>query len=190
MFKAVLVLTLSASIAVSGCAKRSSDVAAAYRSPHVYQGLTCPQLAAERRRVESRVAAVADKQDSAATRDAVAMGVGLVLFWPALFLLAAGDEKAELAQLKGEHEALVAAQGMKSCPELAPGAAAVAASAPTPDAPDESLPATPGLYEGAPLAAISAAEMRDYCAQSWETRVNAAGRTEFNPCKRPEAFSS
>lgn len=34
------------------------------------------------------------------------MGVGLVLFWPALFFLAGDDQKEELARLKGEYEAL------------------------------------------------------------------------------------
>lgn len=49
-----------------------------------------------------------------ATRDKVAMGVGLMLFWPALFSLAAGDEKAELARLKGEFEAMDTAYGQKT----------------------------------------------------------------------------
>ncbi|MFT7182102.1 MAG: hypothetical protein ACI87T_002484, partial [Planctomycetota bacterium] len=31
----------------------------------------------------------------------MAMGVGLVLFWPVLFVLAAGDEEAQLSILKG-----------------------------------------------------------------------------------------
>lgn len=42
------------------------------------------------------------------------MGVGLMLFWPALFSLAAGDEKAELARLKGEFEAMDTAYGQKT----------------------------------------------------------------------------
>ena len=45
------------------------------------------------------------------------MGVGLVLFWPALFFLEGGDgpEAAEYAQLKGDFEALRSASVAKSC---------------------------------------------------------------------------
>ncbi|WP_200241917.1 hypothetical protein [Lamprobacter modestohalophilus] len=43
------------------------------------------------------------------------MGVGLVLFWPALFFLAGGDKKDELARLKGEYDALEQAAIQKDC---------------------------------------------------------------------------
>ena len=45
------------------------------------------------------------------------MGVGLVLFWPALFFLEGGDgpEAAEYAQLKGEFEALRDNSVTKKC---------------------------------------------------------------------------
>ena len=42
-------------------------------------------------RVSAKVTEVTGDQESAATTDAVAMGVGLVLFWPALFVLAGTD---------------------------------------------------------------------------------------------------
>jgi len=43
------------------------------------------------------------------------MGVGLVLFWPALFFLAGSDKKDELARLKGEYDALEQAAIQKDC---------------------------------------------------------------------------
>jgi hypothetical protein len=42
-------------------------------------------------------------------------GVGLVVFWPALFFLAGDDQKEALARLKGEYEALQAAAIRKDC---------------------------------------------------------------------------
>ena len=43
-----------------------------------------------------------------ADNDAAQMGIGLVLFWPALFFLQGGDgpEAIEYARLKGEYDAL------------------------------------------------------------------------------------
>lgn len=45
------------------------------------------------------------------------MGIGLILFWPALFALEGGDgpEAAEYAQLKGDYEALRETSIVKNC---------------------------------------------------------------------------
>lgn len=43
------------------------------------------------------------------------MGVGLILFWPALFFLANKDQRVELATLKGQYEALEEAAVRKNC---------------------------------------------------------------------------
>lgn len=51
------------------------------------------------------------------SKDNWQMGVGLVIFWPALFFLEGGDgpEAAEYSQLKGDFEALRQASVAKSC---------------------------------------------------------------------------
>ena len=78
-----------------------------YVSPLQYNPYSCDQLRLEYMRISSRLVEVSGKQDSAAKRDGVAMGVGLVLFWPALFLLAGNKGNPdELARLKGECDAI------------------------------------------------------------------------------------
>ncbi len=195
----VLVTSLTAgALLVSGCAKHASDVAAAYRSPMVYQGQDCAALHAEEARVRASVAEVSAKQDEAATRDAIVVGVGAVLFWPALFVLAAGDEKVRLSELKGEHEAIQEALVMNRCgppavmtasatPVAPVGTAAFAPAAPAPMVPAPGTSAARPV-EGQPLSAFTAQEMRAYCGEDWETRVAADGRTEYNPCRRADAF--
>jgi flagellar motility protein MotE (MotC chaperone) len=55
-------------------------------------------------------------QDSRADNDALATGVGVVLFWPALFFIKGDDEHAgELARLKGEFDAIEQAAIEKRC---------------------------------------------------------------------------
>jgi hypothetical protein len=46
------------------------------------------------------------------------MGVGLFLFWPALFLLSESDHREELGRLRGEYEALQQAAIEKQCPDI------------------------------------------------------------------------
>ncbi len=100
---------------VSGCAQKSANIQATYVSPMQYQSYTCKQIEMEISRVSRRVSEVTGQQDSQASKDSVAMGVGLVLFWPALFFLIGDDKKEELARLKGEYEALEQAAIQKNC---------------------------------------------------------------------------
>jgi len=110
---------LAAAIATTttGCATSAKNVGTAYVSPIQYQAYTCPQIGLEVQRLAFRVSEMTGKVDDKATRDAVAMGVGLVLFWPALFFLSGGNaaEQAELARLKGEYEALQQAAIARNC---------------------------------------------------------------------------
>ncbi len=103
------------SLTLAGCASSSSSVGAHYVSPLQYQSYDCDQLEMEYSRISRRVAEVTGRQDDAAARDAVGMGVGLILFWPALFLLAGSDHADELGRIKGEAEAIEQASIQKSC---------------------------------------------------------------------------
>ena len=70
----------------------------------------------ESTRVATRASQLSGELDQNATGDAVAMGVGLVLFWPALFFIEGdGTEAAEYARLKGQYNALQQASIEKQC---------------------------------------------------------------------------
>lgn len=97
------------------CAPQSKDVQAFYVSPLQYQHYNCDQIGQEIGRVSRKVAEVSGAQDSAASKDAVAMGVGMVIFWPALFFLIGGNRKEELSRLKGEYDALESMAIEKNC---------------------------------------------------------------------------
>lgn len=112
----------------------------------MYTHLSCDQLRSEMARVGARVQEVTGQQQRAANSDAVAMGVGLVLFWPALFFLANdNDKREELSRLMGEYEALQQAGTTNNC-FTAPAQATTATPAtpaPAPTAPAESTSPTP-----------------------------------------------
>lgn len=101
---------------LSACATSSNKIATQYVSPMQYKDYECEQLSAEMARVSRRVGELQGSIDKNATEDKVAMGVGLVLFWPALFFLD-GDspEAAEYARLKGEFEAMQQQATTKRC---------------------------------------------------------------------------
>ncbi|MDB5522432.1 MAG: hypothetical protein JWM58_195 [Rhizobium sp.] len=101
---------------LSSCASRSKNIEAAYVSTTLYHTLTCKQLKAEAENVSSRAALASGKQDQKANGDAVMMGVGLVVFWPALlFTEGDGASAAEVSRLKGEMVAIEEASAVKQC---------------------------------------------------------------------------
>ena len=124
-------IVLAVSIALGGCATSSSNIAASYTSPMQYQSYDCAQLTSEAQRIQGRVNQLAGRLDEAASNDKVLMGVGMVLFWPALFALGGTkQQEADYARLKGEYEAIGQAMIAKKCDQgTAPASAANAASA-------------------------------------------------------------
>ncbi|MCZ6605787.1 MAG: hypothetical protein O7A03_11680, partial [Alphaproteobacteria bacterium] len=72
-------------LAINGCASSSETIEATYVSPMKYESNSCAQVEQEYDRILVESNAVSKKQDDIADNDSVAMGVGLILFWPALF---------------------------------------------------------------------------------------------------------
>jgi hypothetical protein len=111
-FLSLFALTL----ALAGCATRSQDIVSAYVSPIQYESYSCTQLREEAARVSSRAAVASGMQDQNATSDAIATGVALVVFWPAAFLVHGNGASAqEVAQLKGDMDAIEQANILKRC---------------------------------------------------------------------------
>ncbi len=101
---------------LSACASSPEKIGTAYVSPLQYQDYSCKQLGAEASRVSRRTQDLYHEIDANASGDNVAMGVGLVLFWPALFFIDGDEPNAqEYARLKGEYEALEQASVKKNC---------------------------------------------------------------------------
>lgn len=111
---AVSAVVISAFL-LSSCASAPDKISAQYVSPLVYQDLSCRQIRGELERVSRKVQEITGVQDKESSKDAWAMGVGLVVFWPALFFLIGDDKKEELGHLKGEYEALEQTAIKKDC---------------------------------------------------------------------------
>lgn len=115
MFKK-MICAASAAALLAGCASSASSIRPAYVSTVGYQGLSCGTLAGEATEVSARAQAAMGVQNQKATGDAVAMGVALVVFWPALFFIRGnGADAAEVSRLKGEMQAIESASRLKGC---------------------------------------------------------------------------
>jgi hypothetical protein len=132
---------------LGACTKPPDKVDARYVSPTTYQNWSCDQLVEERRRLTAEVERVSGLQRENANADAALMGVGLIIFWPALIGLAATtDRKEELGRLKGEFDAVDVQTKAKQCSAAAPGMPSV----PVPTTPETAaaMTAAAGTYKG------------------------------------------
>lgn len=102
---------------LAACASKPEDIGTQYVSPLQYQHYDCQQISMEMQRISTRVSELAGQLDKKASNDAAQMGVGLVLFWPALFFLEGGDgpQAQEYSRLKGEFDALEKTAIEKKC---------------------------------------------------------------------------
>jgi len=122
---------VSVTIALSGCATASKDISANYVSPLQYQSYDCDQLASETQRVQSRVNQLGGRLDEAASNDKTIAGVGIILFWPALFALGGTkQQEAEFSRLKGEYEAIHQSAIVKKCSGVVTAAQQVSETVP------------------------------------------------------------
>ena len=114
--KTAVLLASCAALVVSACATNSDGISAAYTSPMQYANYDCQQIAMEEQAVVAHVTQLGGSINHRATNDKIAVGVGVVLFWPALLMIKGnGEQAAEFARLKGESEALEHAAVFKRC---------------------------------------------------------------------------
>ena len=174
---AALAATLVACLA--GCASRAVDVRPLPASPAEFMAWDCARIDDERDLVQQRATDVAWTVDERVGNNILALGVGVTVFWPALFAMRPdGLEAADLARLKGRYEALAVASRDKGCPPPSEGLSAARAAA-LPLALGERL-----VYEDRPEARGPARE--------WMLAVSALrrGETEYravDPGPPPQA---
>ena len=102
------ILTVFSLFFLFSCATNPDKIAATYVSPLKYRNYDDEQIILEMDYVGQRTSELYQRLKKKATGDKWQTGAGLLIFWPALFLLEGGDgpEAAEYGRLKGEYEAL------------------------------------------------------------------------------------
>ena len=117
MKKASIIATLLVMTLITACASSPKKISTAYVSPLKYKDYDCDQIAMEMDHVGRRTTELFHSLKKDAKADKWQMGIGLILFWPTLFLLEGGDgpEATEYAQLKGEYNALREVAVSKKC---------------------------------------------------------------------------
>ena len=102
---------------VSKCASTSADIQPRYISPLHYAHYTCDQIRTEATRLATDVARVSGIQDKKASSDAVATGLAMTVFWPAVLMVSGDDDTtvAELRRAKGQFDAIEKVAIEKDC---------------------------------------------------------------------------
>jgi len=103
-------------LALSGCAKPPSQIAANYVDPRYYRDRTCDELESEAVVLSNQAYAAVGQQQETADRDAALTGVGIIVAWPALLFLSRDSAgEATIANLRGRMNAIEQVAAEKNC---------------------------------------------------------------------------
>ncbi len=184
----VAIAVAGVAVALAGCAKSPESIAPAYVSERTYEDYSCSDLTEERTRVQAALTTASDQQSQARTNDTV----GVIFLGLPVSTLSGGNVAYQVADLKGQLKAIDQSSIKKKCSSSGRSTERVAtADRDVRPVAASYSPLPEGMtppYEGVQLSSYSASDMRWFCAQQWESRVSPAGRTEMNPCHKPEAF--
>ena len=120
-------MLVAMSFAMTGCASTAYDVPAKAVPMTAYKQYECHDLKSEHQRVSQKADALAAQIDQGLLAERLKMGVGVVLFWPALLLI---DNQTQhhhqLASLKGERKTLSESLKARNCSSGSPAGPAQA----------------------------------------------------------------
>jgi hypothetical protein len=107
----ILLVSIALVIPLAGCAKSPSSIDPAYVSATSYQSLNCQQLADEDTRVVHALGKASSHQERARTNDVI----GVVLIGLPVSTLSGDNIAPQIADLKGQREAIHQASRAKGC---------------------------------------------------------------------------
>ena len=97
--------------ALSGCAKKPEEIAAADIGKNVYSTYSCSQIATQRNKVEQDLENLSAEQRSAASGDTI----GVILLGLPLSSMSGNDKETAIAVAKGHLAAIDAERIRKRC---------------------------------------------------------------------------
>jgi len=111
------IAAFTAVVILSACASSPDKMQSSYVSPMKYTDFTCKQIGMESENTSRRIQVLYNTLKKESDTDNWQVGLGLLVFWPALIFVEGGDgaEAAEYSRLKGQFEALQTAAVTKSC---------------------------------------------------------------------------
>lgn len=116
MWRTTLILCTAFTVGACSDAQKSSEIAASYVPTSKYEDMSCRNLRVEGERLRASLGNLEASVDKAYKQDKNMEAVTWILFWPAVFAMDGNDAEArQLADAKGEAEAIRAAQLSKGC---------------------------------------------------------------------------
>src|ERR1700681_1028587 len=111
-------VAIISTVAFAGCATPPANIQPTDVSSMKYDAADCGQLGKEAEEVAARLQETTGTLQTKANGNAVSVGVGAIIFWPALLVLAATGgkpEEAEVGRVKGEVVAIARTAKANGC---------------------------------------------------------------------------
>lgn len=105
------IVSVMALLLVAACAKKPESIEAAYISPTLYNSWSCKQLAEEQARLDHAFKQASSQQNQARSNDIA----GVILLGLPVSSLSGGNVAPQIANLKGQKEAIHRNMILKNC---------------------------------------------------------------------------
>ena len=105
------ILACIALLLAAGCAQKPDAIAPAYVTPTLYESFSCKQLAAEEERLNQAYMTASGQQEQARKNDIA----GVILLGLPVSSLSGGNVAPQIANLKGQKDAVRSTMIKKSC---------------------------------------------------------------------------
>ncbi len=110
------VAVITSVFALAGCASDPEKIDPTHVPISMYSSLSCEQLQEEMHHLNAKLLPMVAKQKTDADTDTAMVAVGVVVFWPALFLLAATEDNSEqISYMKGQYDSIIQSGIRENC---------------------------------------------------------------------------
>lgn len=100
---------------LTACAQNPDRIKPTYVDAGAYTSKNCQELSRSYARINGQLGRVVDIQNDAVSNDTLMMTMGMLFLWPALFFIEGNQAAGQIADLKGQKEAIQGAMAENGC---------------------------------------------------------------------------
>lgn len=97
------------------CAQNPAKIKPTYVDAGAYTSKDCVALSRSYARINGQLGRVVDTQNSAVSNDTLMVTMGMLFIWPAFFFIDGNQAAGQIADLKGQKEAIQGAMAENGC---------------------------------------------------------------------------
>ena len=110
-----LTVTVACLVLIAACAQDPDKIKPTYIDAGAYTNKDCQELSRSYARINGQLGRAVDTQNAAVSNDTLMVTMGILFIWPAFFFIDGNQAAGQIADLKGQKDAIQGAMAEKGC---------------------------------------------------------------------------